>query len=129
MAVALYDIRPDCTQSLCKIALKMAQGFSATAVIHLICGATRSVTLFGAATAAFGTLVDAAVRPIFQKLFRESRFVANVSTLAVSSAVAVSVAVAVAPAVGTTFVVSNVVLSVLAFFLINQNDRVVAHVY
>ncbi len=130
MSFTLESIRRDfVAQSPEKVAVKMAQGFIATAVIHLVSGSARRVMFLGAATAAFGTLVNAVVQPVFRNIFKNSPFIADITSFIISGSVAMTVAISVAPALGTTFVLSNAALGILASFLINQGDTMYAHVF
>ncbi len=104
-----------------QVPVKAAQGFVATAAIHLFLGGVAKVALLGGAIAATATLIEAVTRPIIRAIFPEHRFIGNMIQIVVPQIAAVGLATAIAPWIGITYKITNHLVPLVAWLMLNQD--------
>lgn len=104
-----------------QVPVKAAQGFVATAAIHVLMGGVAKVALLGGAIVATATLIEAVTRPIIRAIFPEHPFIGRIIQISVPKIAALGIAIAIAPWIGIAYKTTNFLLPLLAWLTLNNN--------
>lgn len=121
MFACVGSLKDDYVQNLPKeVHVKAAQGFTVTAVLSLLAGASTNVALLRGGLAVAATLIEALTRPIIKLIFPDNPFIAACIQVILPNIIVVSLAVSMAPSAFIVYTTTTLILNFVAWIALNN---------